>query len=58
MATSSDKARLFTSLHRPGDPVVLYNAWDAGSAKVVAETIGEAIDRLDAALGAERKMTW
>lgn len=41
--TQAEKARLFTSLHRPGDPVVLYNAWDAGSAKVVAEAGAKAI---------------
>ena len=35
--SQQDKARLFASLHRPGDPVILYNAWDAGSAKAVAE---------------------
>ena len=43
MANQGDKARLFTSLHRPGDPVILYNAWDAGSAKVVAEAGAKAI---------------
>ena len=43
MGTSSDKARAFAALHRPGDPVVLYNAWDAGSALVVAEAGAKAI---------------
>jgi 2-methylisocitrate lyase-like PEP mutase family enzyme len=43
MATSSDKARAFAALHRPGDPVILFNAWDAGSAKVVAEAGAKAI---------------
>jgi 2-methylisocitrate lyase-like PEP mutase family enzyme len=43
MATSSDKARSFAALHRPGDPVVLYNAWDAGSARAVAEAGAKAI---------------
>ena len=43
MATSSDKARTFAALHRPGDPVILYNAWDAGSAKVVAEAGAKAV---------------
>jgi len=33
----TDKARIFAALHRPGDPLVLYNVWDAGSAKAVAE---------------------
>ncbi|HYG48501.1 MAG TPA: isocitrate lyase/phosphoenolpyruvate mutase family protein [Allosphingosinicella sp.] len=43
MATSSDKARAFAALHRPGDPVVLFNAWDPGSAKAVAEAGAKAI---------------
>lgn len=43
MATSSDKARAFAALHRPGDPVILYNSWDAGSAKAVAEAGAKAI---------------
>ncbi len=41
--SQSDKARLFASLHRPGDPVILFNAWDAGSAKVIAEAGATAI---------------
>ena len=43
MAEQGDKARAFAALHRPGDPVVLYNAWDAGSAKAVAEAGAKAI---------------
>jgi 2-methylisocitrate lyase-like PEP mutase family enzyme len=43
MATASEKARAFAALHRPGDPIVLYNAWDAGSAKAVAEAGAKAI---------------
>ncbi len=38
-----DKYRVFASLHRPGDPIILYNAWDAGSAKAVAEAGAQAI---------------
>jgi 2-methylisocitrate lyase-like PEP mutase family enzyme len=33
----------FASLHRPGDPVVLYNIWDVGSAKAVAEAGAKAL---------------
>ena len=33
----------FAALHVPGEPVVLYNVWDAGSAKVVAEAGAKAI---------------
>ena len=43
MSSQADKARLFASLHRRGDPVILYNAWDAGSAKAVAEAGAKAI---------------
>jgi 2-methylisocitrate lyase-like PEP mutase family enzyme len=38
-----DKFRLFASLHRPGDPIILYNAWDAGSANAIAEAGAQAI---------------
>jgi len=41
--TASDKAEHFAALHVPGDPLILYNAWDAGSAKVVAEAGAKAI---------------
>jgi 2-methylisocitrate lyase-like PEP mutase family enzyme len=41
--TQSDRFRLFASLHVPGDPVILYNAWDAGSAKAIAEAGAKAI---------------
>jgi 2-methylisocitrate lyase-like PEP mutase family enzyme len=43
LMTRSEKARLFASLHRPGEPVILYNAWDAGSARAVAEAGAKAI---------------
>ena len=34
--TQIDKARAFADLHIKGDPLVLYNIWDAGSAGAVA----------------------
>src|ERR1043165_2558992 len=40
---SGGKAKAFAALHVPGDPVILYNAWDAGSAKAVAEAGARAI---------------
>ncbi|WP_398691569.1 isocitrate lyase/phosphoenolpyruvate mutase family protein [Streptomyces atratus] len=43
MATLLDKAQLFRSLHVPGTPVVLPNAWDAASARVVAHAGAPAI---------------
>lgn len=36
MPTQQDKATLFTSLHIPGNPVIIFNGWDAGSIKVIA----------------------
>ncbi|WP_323776473.1 isocitrate lyase/phosphoenolpyruvate mutase family protein [Leisingera sp.] len=34
--TYSERAAAFAALHQPGNPVVLYNIWDAGSAKAIA----------------------
>lgn len=39
----SDKAAAFAALHRPGQPLILFNAWDPGSAKIVAEAGAKAI---------------
>ncbi|MEV1332548.1 isocitrate lyase/phosphoenolpyruvate mutase family protein [Micromonospora costi] len=36
IATLADRAAALRALHRPGDPLVLPNAWDAGSARAVA----------------------
>ena len=38
-----DKVAAFTALHVPGDPLVLYNIWDAGSARAVAAAGAKAI---------------
>jgi len=43
MTSPSDTYRRFAALHVPGDPIILFNAWDAGSAKVVAEAGAKAI---------------
>lgn len=43
MTRPSDKYRRFAALHVPGNPVILFNAWDAGSARVVAEAGANAI---------------
>jgi len=34
--TQNDKALAFAALHKKGDPLVLYNIWDAGSARAIA----------------------
>lgn len=41
MTTPVDRFATFAALHVPGDPLVLYNCWDAGSAKA-AERAGAA----------------
>lgn len=37
------KFALFSALHVPGDPVILYNIWDAGSARAVASAGAKAL---------------
>jgi 2-methylisocitrate lyase-like PEP mutase family enzyme len=37
------KAKQFATLHVKGTPVVLYNAWDAGSAKAIVDAGAEAV---------------
>ena len=39
----TDKIEAFRALHIPGDPLVLFNIWDAGSAKAVAAAGAKAI---------------
>jgi len=41
--TPSDKAKRFAELHVKGEPLVLYNAWDAGSAEAIVKGGAEAI---------------
>ena len=41
--SQNDKAAKFKNLHVPGSPVLLYNVWDAGSAKAVADAGASAI---------------
>jgi 2-methylisocitrate lyase-like PEP mutase family enzyme len=41
----ADKAKLFAKLHVKGSPVILYNAWDVGSAKTIVEAGAQAIAR-------------
>jgi 2-methylisocitrate lyase-like PEP mutase family enzyme len=43
MTTPTEKAQAFRALHVPGSPLVLFNAWDAGSAKTVADAGAQAI---------------
>lgn len=43
MSSQKEKAEIFHGLHVKGDPVILFNIWDAGSAKAVAEAGAKAI---------------
>lgn len=37
------KAQDFAALHVPGNPVIIYNAWDGGSARAIAAAGAKAI---------------
>jgi 2-methylisocitrate lyase-like PEP mutase family enzyme len=39
----AENAARFAGLHVKGAPLLLYNAWDAGSAKAIVEAGGKAI---------------
>ncbi|EJT02952.1 isocitrate lyase/phosphoenolpyruvate mutase family protein [Rhizobium sp. CCGE 510] len=39
----TEKAKAFGALHRKGNPVILYNIWDAGTAKAVTEAGAKAL---------------
>ena len=43
MAKQNRNAEKFRALHVPGKPLVLFNAWDAGSAKAIARSGAQAI---------------
>ena len=46
-----DKGAIFRDLHRPGDPFILANAWDAGSARMLEALGAKAIGTSSAAHG-------
>ncbi|MEE1609771.1 isocitrate lyase/PEP mutase family protein [Microvirga sp. CF3016] len=43
MTDQVTKAKTFKDLHVPGRPIILFNAWDAGSAKAVAASGAKAV---------------
>ncbi|CUI58235.1 isocitrate lyase/PEP mutase family protein [Cognatishimia activa] len=43
VSNQAEKAQIFADLHQPGNPLVLYNIWDAGSAKIVEEAGAKAV---------------
>src|SRR6195256_6365663 len=40
---AKQKAQQFAKLHVEGEPLILYNAWDAGSAKAIVESGAKAV---------------
>ncbi|QXJ22418.1 isocitrate lyase/phosphoenolpyruvate mutase family protein [Actinomadura graeca] len=48
----TDNAKRLRELHRPGDPLLLPNVWDAGSAKIVQEAGFPALATASAAVAA------
>lgn len=53
MSTQSERTERFRSLHRRGDPLLLPNLWDAGSARLLALPGGPTVPE-PAALGVAR----
>jgi len=41
--SQKDKAQAFGALHQKGNPVIIYNIWDAGTAKAVADAGAKAL---------------
>ncbi|MFC4912051.1 isocitrate lyase/PEP mutase family protein [Actinomadura gamaensis] len=52
MTAHNDRAARLRELHRPGDPLILPNVWDAASARVVAEAGYPALATASAAVTA------
>ncbi|MGE3396788.1 MAG: isocitrate lyase/phosphoenolpyruvate mutase family protein [Sphingomonas sp.] len=55
--TQAGKYATFAALHVPGDPLVLFNIWDAGSAKAVAKAGAKAIATGSASVAAAQGFT-
>ena len=43
MTTQRERAEIFRDLHIKGNPLILFNIWDAGSAKSIEEAGAKAI---------------
>jgi 2-methylisocitrate lyase-like PEP mutase family enzyme len=43
MTEQIEKANEFSALHIKGDPLIIFNVWDAGTAKAAAEVGAKAI---------------
>ena len=49
MISQADKAQRFLALHRPGQPLLMPNPWDLGSARLLASLGFEALATITAA---------
>src|SRR5262249_35776806 len=43
MTTQREKAHSFRDLHQNGSPLILFNVWDAGSARTIEQAVAKAI---------------
>jgi 2-methylisocitrate lyase-like PEP mutase family enzyme len=43
MTEQIEKVKVFASLHKKGDPVIIFNVWDAGTAKAAADAGAKAV---------------
>lgn len=57
MTDQQDRARTFHALHIPGDPLILFNIWDAGSALAVAKAGAKALATGSASVAGARGYT-
>lgn len=57
MTSRTDQARQFAALHVAGEPLVLFNAWDAGSAQAIARGGAKAIATSSASVAEANGLT-
>ena len=57
MPTANSRASQFAALHVPGDPLILFNVWDAGSARAVARAGARAIATSSASVAEANGLT-
>jgi 2-methylisocitrate lyase-like PEP mutase family enzyme len=57
MASPNDRSSEFAALHVPGNPLVLFNVWDAGSAQAIARAGAKAIATSSASVAEANGLT-
>ncbi len=50
--SQAEKAKEFAALHKKGEPVIIYNIWDAGTAQAVAKAGAKAVATGSASMAA------